>query len=213
MKVFEKTRALEGQVDRFLDAVSEGALVFRSGLERYAREGAEVLGDAVAAVREKEKAADRLRREVEATLYTHSLIPDQRGDVLGLLESMDSVVDAAETALREIEIERPPLPASLAVDMEALAAASADSVEHLVRAARAFFRDPGAVKDDLHKVFHFEREADQAALRMRRKLFESELPLAEKLHLKLTLDAIEAVPDEAEAVADRLAIYALKRSL
>ena len=35
--LFRRTRALEAQIDQFLDAVSEGCLVFEQGVDDYLR--------------------------------------------------------------------------------------------------------------------------------------------------------------------------------
>jgi len=42
-------------------------------------------------------------------------------------------------------------------------------------------------------------------------IFDSDLELAEKLHLREFVEQIDEVADMAEDVADRLAIYAIKR--
>ena len=58
-------------------------------------------------VAEGEHQADDLRRSTEAILYTYALIPESRGDVLGLLETLDDVIDRARTPmLKSIETDR-----------------------------------------------------------------------------------------------------------
>jgi uncharacterized protein Yka (UPF0111/DUF47 family) len=46
---------------------------------------------------------------------------------------------------------------------------------------------------------------------LKKQIFSSELGLAEKIHLREFVDHIDAIADQAEDVADRLTIYAVKR--
>jgi uncharacterized protein Yka (UPF0111/DUF47 family) len=85
------------------------------------------------------------------------------------------------------------------------------AVETAVMASRAFLRDIQSVRDHLHKVMFYEKEADGQSDKLKRAIFASSLPLAEKLHLRRFVDQIDHIADEAEDVADWLAIYTIKR--
>ena len=150
---------------------------------------------------------------MEAHLYRHSLIPDHRGDVLGLLENTDNVIDTAKMSLYQFSVERPDIPREFHSGFLKLAAASADAVEAVIICARAFFRDVEVIKDNLYKVHHFEKEADTVSDTLKRALFDSDLDLAHKIHLRYFALNVEKVSDKAEEVADRLAIYAIKRNI
>ena len=56
-----------------------------------------------------------------------------------------------------------------------------------------------------------EKEADKISYALKKQIFSSELGLAEKIHLREFVDHIDAIADQAEDVADRLTIYAVKR--
>jgi predicted phosphate transport protein (TIGR00153 family) len=211
--LFRRTRALESQIDQFLDAVSEGCLVFEQGVGDYLRHDFASFDERLRAIGAFEGKADALRREVETRLYAESLIPDHRGDVLGLLENLDNVIDQAKRTLRQFEVERPDVPEDLAPDYVALARACAQATQHLVDACRAFFRDITAVRGHIHKVYFFEKEADRLADALKRKVFARDLDLARKIHLRYFCLHVETVSDQAEEVADRLAIYTIKRTI
>lgn len=211
--LFRRTRALEAQIDQFLDAVSEGCLVFEQGVDDYLRRDFESFEERLRAIAVFEAKADALRREVETRLYAESLIPDHRGDVLGLLENLDNVIDQAKQTLGQFEVERPEVPEDLAPDYVALAKAGSQATQHLVDSCRAFFRDITAVRSHIHKVYFFEKEADRLADGLKRKIFSRDLELARKIHLRYFCLHVETVSDRAEEVADRLAIYTIKRTI
>ncbi len=211
--LFKRTRALEGQIDELLDAISEGTLVFEQGLRDYLQKDLDRFEQRLKAIADFERTADELRREIETRLYRESLIPDHRGDVLGLLENIDNVIDEAKKTLGQFSVERPDVPEDLVGDYLELAKAGTDAAQHLVSAVRAFFRDITSVPDHIHKVYFYEKEADRIADRLKRKIFSRDLDLARKIHLRYFCLHVENLSDRAEEVADRLAIYTIKRTL
>jgi uncharacterized protein Yka (UPF0111/DUF47 family) len=91
--------------------------------------------------------------------------------------------------------------------------ASVNAVDQLTFAVRSFFRDLPAVNNYIHKVYFFEREADQIGEKLRRHIFSLDIELSRKSQLRFFAIHIEKISDYAQAVCDRLAIYAIKRQL
>jgi hypothetical protein len=211
--LFKQTKALVAQVDQFLDAVAEGALVFEQGVHDYVAGERVRFAERYAAIDKLEKRADALRRDIEQQLYSHSLIPESRGDVLGLLETMDDVLDTAKHTLGLFVVERPELLPGMDGDWSALASTAARTTEAVVLSVRAYFRDPRTVKDHLHKVHFHEKEGDTRAMALKRRIFDSDVDLARKIHLRYFALNIDLVSDAAESVGDRLSIYAIKRTV
>jgi uncharacterized protein Yka (UPF0111/DUF47 family) len=104
------------------------------------------------------------------------------------------------------------LPDFVSTDGKDLAAAGGQAIEHLVQAARAFFRDFTHVRDYVHKVAFYESESDAARDRLLDKIYATDLELAEKDHLARSVRELDAVADRAEHIADTLTIYAIKRA-
>lgn len=211
--LFGNARALEAEVDDFLDAVSEGIMVFEQGIRDYLEGDSEDFGSKIQQIGDYEGKADRLRREIENQLYSHSLIPEHRGDVLGLLENTDHVIDTAKETLNQFEVERPDFPADLRADLLKLTRASLEAAEALVMATRAFFRDINTVKDHLHKVYFYEKEADRLGDQLKHSIFSKDMGLSHKIHLRYFAAQVESISDRAEEVADRLSIYTIKRKI
>lgn len=213
MPLFKSSRGIETKIDDFFDTVAKGALVFKTGVHAYLDGDAEAFGNAIESIDELESQADKLSRDVEAQLYSHSLIPEHRGDVLGLLENTDNIIDTIKSCLNQFAVENPDVPEEFHEGYHQLAEAGCEAVEAVIVSARAFFKDANAVKDNLYKVHHFEKEADGISDRLKRRVFASDLELAHKIHLRYFALNVEKVSDKAEQVADRLAIYAIKRMI
>jgi predicted phosphate transport protein (TIGR00153 family) len=211
--LFKTTKELEAQIDEYLDSVSQGALVFKQGVKNYLENDKENFSEQIKSIGELENKADDLRRAIENRLYTQTLIPEHRGDVLGILESTDEVIDTMKETLNQFDIECPFIPEELNKVFLDLTDVSIAASENLVQATRAFFRDVNAVKDHLHKVYFYEKEADRIGNNLKRKVFQLDLDLSLKFHLRYFALHIQNVSDHAEGVADRLSIYTIKRTI
>ena len=212
--LFGRTRALENQVDEFLDKVSEAGLVFGRAVRVYLDQGAcaefEAFMAQETAIEERE---DTLRRSIEIELYARTLIPDLRGDVMRLLEDIDSLVNAFEGHLFRISIQKPDIPKEFHKGFIDLTETVVTCVDSVVLAARAFFRDIESVRDHASKTMFFESEADKISTKLQRGIFGSDLPLERKIHLRYFVERIDDVANKAEDVADSLQIYTIKRKV
>jgi predicted phosphate transport protein (TIGR00153 family) len=214
MRLFNRTRQVEGWIDELLDTVSEAGLTFREAIDLYLDDGAgERYRQHLDRVNRYESRGDELRRDIEQALYRETLIPDARRDVLELLEALDDIINKYLEVLWYFAIETPDIPGEFKRDYAELTGQSAQSAESLVLASRAFFRDPAAVNDHLHKVRFFETEADQGVTRLRQRIFSTELALSRKIHLRFFAERIVWISDLAEDVADKLVIYSIRRSV
>lgn len=131
-----------------------------------------------------------------------------------LLEELDNTIDLAKKSLFQFDVEVPKIPAELNQDFVKLSELSAAAIESVVPAARAYFRSPELVKEKIHRVYLYEKEADKLADSIKRRVFQ-ELPiekLSEKFHLRYFTLHIENLSDAAERVADVLSIMAIKRT-
>jgi hypothetical protein len=144
------------------------------------------------------------------------LIPESRGDVLSLLQSLDYLLDRYDSIAGALLVERPDvskMPDDHKQRLMELSENVVKSVESVVTACRAFFKDTSAVEDHLYKVAFYEGEVDELAQAVKREIFDSDLPLAHKLHLRFFVDMLDDLSDEAEEAAEDLAIFNIKRQL
>lgn len=188
----------------------------------------------------KEKCSE-LRRAIVNILYTEMLIPDFRGNVLSLLTNLFSLLDALGKNFQELMIEHQviepldnttrevrenfmeresPVKIHTGIQKETslnqgemllLVKMVVKSVEMVVVAARDFFRNPKAVRDHIYQVRVYESEADRISVRIKTKIFSSSLKFSHKINLRDKVNAIDAIADKAEEVADELSIYAIQQ--
>jgi len=211
--MFYGSRLLENKIDEFLDRISEAGLIYQKAIHVFLEKG--VTEDFVThaeQISHIENRADELRREIETGLYEQNLIPDLRADVLTLVEDLDSILNEYDASGYRFSIEQPVFPSMLNPDILAIVESVTNSVEQVTIASRAFFRDFNSCRDYIHKVRFYESEADRISTKIKRAVFASDLPLANKMHVSSFIEMIDNLADMAEDITDRLAIFVIKRS-
>ena len=143
VRLFQRAKELEGKVDSFFDQLSEAAVVYRLAVRGYLREAIsdefKVRLDHVCKI---EATADRLRREIELSLYSNLLIPDSRGDVLGLIETADNILSLFKSSLWAFSTERPEIQDELNTGYRRLTNMVVKAVDELATGCRVFFSLP-----------------------------------------------------------------------
>jgi len=214
MAIFSKSNKVIELLEKFIDSIDQGSIVFKKGVDNYLYGNIQAFENNILTLSKLESDADLLGKDIENRLYKHSLMPQLRGDMLRLLEELDDIIDIMKTNLYQFEVEVPNIPGELNQDLSKLTEMSVASVEALVPAARAFFRSPETVKDQLHRVYFYETEADKLAASIKRKVFRemTDLKLSEKFHLRYFTLHIEQVSDASKKAADLLSVMAIKRT-
>ena len=215
MKILNKSKQLVGEIDSFWDTISKAAMVFKAGVHDFLDNRMDRLKVRLEEIDELEREADSLRRSIKLQLYSQMLIPESRGDVLGLLESSDTVIDRTKKILNSLDIEKPDVPDCLIEDFKELSDISANAMDEMVKAARAFFADIKIINDYINKVYFHEHEADKLEEQIKRKAFETnEIDyLSRRVQIRYFAERIAMLSDDAEAVCERLSIYSIKRSI
>lgn len=213
--LFNRAKSVEANIDKYIDNIIKVGLLFELAIKYYFEGSDESFDEKVKEIELLESESDDIRREIKYTLYKDLLIPESRGDVLGLLENLDDVINTAKKVIVRFSIEKPKKWPELIADFLELTDLSTKCVNEIATATRAFFREPNKVADYLVKVHFLEHEADKIEERIMRKTFEGDFitDFSEKIHMRYFAERISLLADEAESVADRLDIYTIKRTI
>ncbi|HHH39700.1 MAG TPA: DUF47 family protein [Sedimenticola sp.] len=215
--LFGKSRAIEAEIDEFLDNLSDSGMLFEQLVKHYVTHGPDdSFSSKVVRLNGLEHAANEIASRIGRSLYTEMLIPDLRADVLSLIQDLDYLIDVYSKIASAFEIERPDHSIapedSQGLYLELLENTVA-CVEAAVKSARAFFKNIAAVEDNVHKIGFYEGEVDDLAVRLKKVIFDSDLGLDQKMHFRYFVDALDELSDDAEDVGEWISIYAIKRSL
>lgn len=162
-------------------------------------------------VRSAESKADALRREMESEMYLGAFLPNFRGDLLGIVESIDVVANKAEVVADEIDLQKMRIPGELIDDLLKLSDMSLKTFQATAEAARLMFTDLEKSNEYVALAEEKEHEGDQIERTLIRRLFDLEMDLAEKILLKKLIKKISDIADHSENVSDRIQIVIFKR--
>lgn len=214
MKILKIRTGIEKQVENFLDQVSLSGLIFRQGCEHYLSGHEEDFERKIQEIADCEHTGDDLRRSINEHLYSKTLIPESRGDVMELLENMDSLLDRFKGTLWRFRIEYPEICEEFHYDFKQIINAAIEANEALVASCRMFFTDISKVSSYLHKVSYWESESDKISIRLQESIFaKKDLRLSHRMQQRDFAHSLDKIADRAEDIADRLNIYVIKRSL
>lgn len=163
-------------------------------------------------VHHAESRADDLRRDIETLMYAKALFPESRGDVLGLLETLDTVPNQAQTVVRSIVQQYIAVPEALHARLCELVNCGTRCVEVTMEAVGKLFSDFANVADLLGKIDEIESHADVIEGQLTQQIFASaDIKDLDKILLRDLVRDISAICDMAENVADRIRIIVIKR--
>jgi len=212
--ILKKSISIEKQIDEFLNQISEAGLLFKSGVDIYLSGKKDRFQRTIEEITTIEHRGDALRRSVEEQLYLKTLIPESRGDVLDLLESLDALLDRFKGALYRFDIEKIEIDPKFHDDFKELTANVVNATEAIVQSSRSFFKDISSVANHMHKVSFWETESDKISTMLQKRIFrQKEMRLSEKMQLRDFVRHVDKMADRAEDVADKLSIFVIKRSL
>ncbi len=199
-------------IERYLVKVEECIECFRSALLKYFEKGiSREFDELIEKTHIVESLADDMRREIEITLYEKSMIPESRGDILGLLENTDRVLNKAQSVLYQIQTQFLQMPEFLKDDFKKLMDINIEAFKGVGKAIRKLFEDLKVVRDITNEIDKCESSSDRLEREIIKKIFQSNIDIGEKILLKEVVIETGNISDLSQTVGDRLNIITAKR--
>jgi len=212
--LYRHQRHIEGLYDEYLLEWHTCIESFQEAMTHYLAHGNT---DEFAYLCEKthkiESKADDFRRNIEFQLYSKALLPESRGDILGLLETIDKIINKCESVLYQIHLENLELPESMAGYFRRILSVSSECLEAVHKAASDYFANKENMIEMARQIDEKESECDHIEREAIRNLFTSDLPWHLKFQLENLIIEMGNITDRAEAVADRLVLTSVKRKV
>lgn len=212
MSLWKKQKEIEGAVEEYLAETEKCFGAFSQAFDIYLAEGlSDNFERKIEQTHAHEARADDKRREIEQAMYERALIPESRGDILGMLEALDLVPNKCESVLYQIWFQDMSVPSEYGQELKKLVRVNRESYEALCQAVRHVFADVEKVMDAVGQVDQKESESDRIERNLIKSIFDAPGDKAEKILLKELILEIGAISDRAENAADRVRIIAIKR--
>jgi len=212
-----KQQHIEQLLVEYAQKVRDSVALMKLGIEAYCRENNRIeLQANFIQVHAAESKADDIRRDIEVTMYTKSLFPESRGDILGLLEAIDKVPNQAESITRMLLTHHLIIPPAVQTSVLDLVDLGRRCVEALLESAAYLFRDFTNALTAIGKIDQLESEADRVEAALIDRIFGAapeEITDLQKILLRDLVKNIANLCDRSESAADRIRITVAKRKI
>ncbi len=214
MGLWRKRENVEQMLDNYFELCDQCFASFETSMTAYRASGVdEAFEEAVHETHRIESVADDKRRDIELTLYGKALLPESRGDLLGLVEAFDGLPNIAETVGFVLLHQRTIMPEPLQEAFHSLVDTNVRAYHAARRAVDALMSNPKVTLHSTKEVDMIESESDRIERALVKGIFATEASDGTKMLLKEIVLLVGEISDRAEKVADRIGIIAIKRQI
>lgn len=212
--LWKKQEKIEHMLEGYFEQTDRCFQMFEKAFQTYQEMGLGASFDAeMGKTQDFESAADDLRREIEHTLYGRALLPESRGDILGLLESFDRIPGIAESVLYAMSCQRMSIPDSLKPMFTRLVEVNLQAYYLIRKAVDNLMNNPRVTLHNTKDVEKKESESDDVEREIICKVFDTQMETGEKVLYRDLALLIGRISDLCETCADRVSIIAIKRQI
>ena len=215
MKLFwGKQKEVEDILRRYCHEYGQCLDVFVNGINGYFDHGnRDQLGEDVQKTHIAESLADDLLTELGMVLYGSALFPESRGDILGLVEALDAVVNKAESVIRMPYHQYITVPQELAPSFKEMIETVRECTKALRKSAEMLFDKYQRAGSYYGKVDQLESQTDAQEAALIEMIFTMEIDTGHKILLRDLVSSIADIADRAENASNRIQLILVKRKL
>ena len=152
-----------------------------------------------------------IQHKISLLLFEKALIPEFRGDILTLLETIDDIPDQFDRVLYNIQTQKIEMQNAIKLDFKELVTVSMESCTLTMECARELFKrqsNPGKV---LSKVDQLESHGDHIERRIIIHIFNSDWDPLQKILLRDLAFMLGDIADHAVHVCRQINLINIKR--
>jgi len=210
--LFRKQRQVQILVERYLEhlrlAQQNFSQAIASCLDGDARDDFMILADETHRFESK---ADDVREEIKTLMYSKVLLPESRGDIMGLLEAIDQIPRFFEVVLNIIRTQKLAIPDLIVSDVRELVRVSMETCDLMITQVEDLLQRGGRIPELLNVIDEKESQCDVIERRIMNTIFDSDIDPFLKIQLKELVIFLGEISDQADRVSKRINIISLKR--
>jgi predicted phosphate transport protein (TIGR00153 family) len=210
---FKKQNALEELLKEYIQSIQIAQENFLHAMETYFQTG-KCCPDFSFLVEETHKAESRgddIQEKIIMLMYEKALIPEFRGDMLTLLESIDEVPDQLDRVLNTIETQKIFLHDFVKPDFHDLVKISMSVCTLMLEGVHSLIRPTKDIGKILFKADQMESQGDHIERRILTRIFESDWDPLQKILLRDLAHVMGDIADHAVHACRQVNLITLKR--
>lgn len=197
-------KEIERNLSKFYDAIS---YVIANGRDNHFKVMVE-------GVDESEHVADQIRNSIEHTMFSQSLLPETREDLMEIIEEMDKIPGYCEKAVFMVVDQKVVPIQPIKSDIIELAKVCIECSKATIEIARDYLGKMKNIEKLQYEVDNYERLGDKLERKLINKIFrERELSTGDKLIQKDIVREIGDIANVSKLAARRIIIASIKRKI
>ncbi len=161
-------------------------------------------------VKEQERAADKIGRDIFDALESSFITPFDREDIHDLAESLDDVIDLVNSCAKRLAIYNPKQLCEVALELGKVVVEDARCVSEAMDALTVMRKKADALKACIERLHTLENQADDIYEDGLIHLFEEEKDAVELIKTKEILSELEKITDASEHIGKVLKTIVVK---
>ena len=209
---FKKQRQVEALIYEYLEYLETSRKHFAEAINTCLETG--VCDDFDFQIRlthKFESKADDVREKIKELMYSKALLPESRGDIMGLLEAMDKIPRLFELVLHMIKTQKLIIPDFIASDIKELLEVSFENCELMIKQVKTLFERANGIRSLVSTIDLNESRCDHIERGIITKIFDSDLDPFQKLQLKEMVVNMGEISDQTDRISKRVNIISMKR--
>lgn len=215
MLIFNKREKLVHELlQAYLDLISRCSVEFHNLLLRYLdHSSSENLESLVNTIATLEARADDQRRSIEDMLYAKALLPEARGDILGLIENADRIANKYESFGYIAICQKIHVYPLIKDRTSAISEVTKKCVLRLMQLINDLYFEGKGSLDEINEIIALESEVDVMQFHLISDIFSSTIPDLQKILLRDWINHLCSITNLAENIADRLKLVVMKSTI
>ena len=210
--LFKKEQRVQELIFKYLDNLKMTQEHFEKAMDCYFDFGfGENCDFLIKQTHKFESKADDISHEIIEMMYSKVLIPESRGDVLRLLESIDLIPNHFEALLFMLQAQKLEFPDFITPDLRELMRVSLECCDLVIKQVEALFNKTEDIKALVFTIDSHESRCDHIQREIVRKIFNSDLDPFHKMQLKELVGQMGQISDQADVVSRSIYIFSIKR--
>lgn len=161
-------------------------------------------------VKEQERAADKIGRDIFDALESSFITPFDREDIHDLADSLDDVIDLVNSCAKRLAIYNPKQLSEVALELGKVVVEDARCVSEAMDALTVMRKKADALKVCIERLHTLENQADDIYEDGLIHLFEEEKDAVELIKTKEILSELEKITDASEHIGKVLKTIVVK---
>lgn len=212
MFFWQKQKMIIKMIDDYIESVYLCLDTFSSGYEVLISGAGDDLKKIVESIHSLESKADDLRREIELRLYQDALIPESRGDILGLLQTLDKIPNSYNDISYKILLQKMIIPEELRPEFNSFKDKNLEACKILLDAVKGLFSNFD-VMDKIDQIDTIESCCDRLEHDLIDRVFSFDCDKADRLLYSHHIENMGQIANKAQSVAYRLRLAIIKRRI